>query len=200
MNTIYRVVSGDTLANIAASHAVTLEQLLQLNPQISNPNLIFVGQPINIPIVKPKPEAKDFQSLWYQAALGEMESGVSEVPGADAHNPRILEYHQTTTLGASDDETAWCSSFVNWCVEQSGLTGTRSAAARSWLTWGSALQTPVEGCILILKRGKHPWQGHVGFYVGEKNGAILVLGGNQSDSVNISSYAAERLLGYRTHP
>lgn len=199
MNIVYRVVPGDTLAVIAKLHNLELDTLLENNPQIENPNLIFVGQPINIPQPQEKPKDSDHLALWYQAALSEMESGITEYSGADSHNPRILEYHQTTTLGASDDETAWCSSFVNWCVEQSGLEGTRSAAARSWLKWGKPLKEPVEGCILILKRGTQPWQGHVGFYAGEKHGAILVLGGNQRNSVNISSYSSERLLGYRTY-
>ncbi len=68
-------------------------------------------------------------------------SGVEELPGA-AHNPRILEYHRTTTLGhgaASKDETPWCSSFVNFCMVMSGFRGTNSASARSWLKWGSGL-------------------------------------------------------------
>ncbi|MDH4280687.1 MAG: hypothetical protein OEW83_21690 [Acidimicrobiia bacterium] len=44
-------------------------------------------------------------------------------------NPRIIEYHASTSLKASNDGTAWCSSFVNWCVSQAWLTGTNSAAA-----------------------------------------------------------------------
>jgi LysM repeat protein len=43
---VYVVVSGDTLAKIAAKHSTTLDQLLALNPQIKNKNLIYVGQKI----------------------------------------------------------------------------------------------------------------------------------------------------------
>lgn len=43
---VYVVVSGDTLAKIAAKHSITLDQLLTLNPQIKNKNLIYVGQKI----------------------------------------------------------------------------------------------------------------------------------------------------------
>jgi FOG: LysM repeat len=42
----YVVVSGDTMAKIAAKHKITLDQLLSLNPQVKNKNLIFVGQKI----------------------------------------------------------------------------------------------------------------------------------------------------------
>lgn len=44
----YVVVSGDTLSRIASRFGLTLAQLLALNPQITNPNLIQVGQVINV--------------------------------------------------------------------------------------------------------------------------------------------------------
>ncbi|KKK66354.1 hypothetical protein LCGC14_2964930, partial [marine sediment metagenome] len=40
---------------------------------------------------------------------------------------------------ASEDETPWCSSFVNFCVCEAGynpIKETGSARARSWLSWG----------------------------------------------------------------
>ena len=200
MLTIYRVQAGDTLGEICESHGLDLAALLELNPQIDNPDVIAIGQPINVPVAEeveadeepPEPDLPD----WYQLALREMDSGVAEIGGGE-HNPRILEYHQTTTLAATDDETAWCSSFVNWCVSSSGLQGTRSAAARSWLNWGRPLDEPATGCIVVLKRGTKPWQGHVGFFSGMSGSHLLILGGNQSNEVNISSYHRNRLLGYR---
>ena len=46
--TTYKVVKGDTLSAIAKKYGITLAQLKKLNPQITNPNLIKVGQVINI--------------------------------------------------------------------------------------------------------------------------------------------------------
>lgn len=123
------------------------------------------------------------------------EIGVKEILGGE-HNPRILEYHATTTLKATDDETSWCSSFVNWCVIQAGLKGTNSAAARSWLTWGHETKEPKEGDIVVFKRGNPP-SGHVAFFVKKEGNFIHVLGGNQSDQVKVSAYKAEDLLSYR---
>ena len=45
----YIVQSGDTLKKIAAWTGTSLEALRQANPQISNANLIYVGQVINLP-------------------------------------------------------------------------------------------------------------------------------------------------------
>lgn len=45
----YVVKAGDTLSNIAKRNGITLAQLLKLNPSITNPNKIKVGDKINLP-------------------------------------------------------------------------------------------------------------------------------------------------------
>jgi uncharacterized protein (TIGR02594 family) len=131
---------------------------------------------------------------WLPIALAEQ--GVKEYPG-DGDNPRIVEYLQSTTLEApmrTNDETAWCSAFVNWCVEHAGYEGTDSAWAKSWLNWGKAIPKPRRGCVVILTRAGG---GHVGFYMGGTKTTIAVLGGNQSDEVNQANRPKADLLGYR---
>lgn len=130
--------------------------------------------------------------LWLTVA--EKEIGVKEVRGGE--NPRIIEYHKSTTLKAKEDEVPWCSSFVCWCIEQAGLTSTKSAAAKSWLNWGVKLETPREGCITILKQKvRHDDKTgttsgyHVAFFdfINDTN-RVFVTGGNQSDQVKVSSF------------
>jgi uncharacterized protein (TIGR02594 family) len=131
---------------------------------------------------------------WMVVAIGE--TGVAEIAGAE-HNPRIVEYHATTTLRATTDEVPWCSSFANWCMAQVGVPGTRSAAARSWLAWGRRLEEPTPGCVAVFRRGPRPTSGHVAFFVRREGARILVLGGNQSNRVRESWYPAADLLDYR---
>ena len=45
----YWVQRGDTLRIIAAKFGTTVESILKVNPNITNPNLIYVGQAISIP-------------------------------------------------------------------------------------------------------------------------------------------------------
>lgn len=92
--------------------------------------------------------------------------------------------------------TGNCSAFVNWVVIQAGIPGTNSAAARSWLRWGEST-TFVKGCIVVLKRGDSPWQGHVGFGLEEKGKVVTVLGGNQDNSVCVLPFNKYSVLGYR---
>lgn len=135
------------------------------------------------------------QPLWLQVA--ERELGTCEVKG-DADNPRIIQYHACTSLKATDDETAWCSAFVNYCFNTVGISGTNSAAARSWLDWGKVLDKPELGCVVILKRGAPP-SGHVTLYAGldYDPAYIRCIGGNQSDQVKCSRYPVADVLGYR---
>jgi uncharacterized protein (TIGR02594 family) len=132
---------------------------------------------------------------WLQVAEGEL--GVSEVPGS-GDNPRILEYHKYTALKATSDEVPWCSSFINFCVMKSGLEGTHSAAARSWLGWGVSLSVPAFGCVAVLKRGSLAWQAHVVLWIGEPDSkTIRGIGGNQGDKVSIENFSKSKVLGYR---
>lgn len=45
----YTVQSGDSLWKIAVKYQVGVSELVSLNPQLKNPNLIYVGQKIYIP-------------------------------------------------------------------------------------------------------------------------------------------------------
>ncbi len=48
-NRSHKVVSGETLYSISRDYKLTVDELLDANPQISNPSMIFVGQIITIP-------------------------------------------------------------------------------------------------------------------------------------------------------
>lgn len=134
-------------------------------------------------------------SKFLQAAFQEM--NVKEVKGKN-HNPRILQYHNTTKLKASTDEVPWCSAFVNFIVMKCGVRGTESALARSWEKWGYEIEKAIPGCVVVLSRGANPMYGHVGFYLYETKKNIYILGGNQGDAVSIAAYPKSRLVSYRS--
>lgn len=96
---------------------------------------------------------------------------------------------------------AWCAAFVNAALATSGLPGTGSNMARSFLDYGEKTETPQVGDIVVLKRGGSETQGHVGFFEGQDaQGNVRVLGGNQSDGVNVKSFAPSEVIGYRKIP
>lgn len=46
----YTVVSGDSLWKIAVKTQTGVQELINANPQLKNPNLIYPGQKINVPV------------------------------------------------------------------------------------------------------------------------------------------------------
>ncbi len=63
-------------------------------------------------------------------------------------------------------------------LERVGIRSSRFESAKSYLTWGEALDTPAYGCIAVFTR---VGGGHVGFVVGRRaNGDLLILGATRA--------------------
>jgi len=141
---------------------------------------------------------------WMAVAQQEAARGVKEISGA-IHQDRILLYHASTSLAATEDEVPWCAAFANFCIELGGHVGTDSARARSFLLWGVRISPPAYGAIVVLSRGPDPpgpevidAPGHVGFLVASPTpDEILVLAGNQADQVCVRPFPRDRILGVR---
>ncbi|MDW3210985.1 MAG: TIGR02594 family protein [Reichenbachiella sp.] len=128
------------------------------------------------------------------------ELGQAEIPGSE-HNPRIVAYaEQSNFPGVKDDETPWCSIFVNFCCDELNYERSGKANARSWLQVGEEPTAAKPGDIVIFWRESiHSWKGHVGFYLGHSadKKKVFCIGGNQGDSVSIAGYDAGKVLGFR---
>jgi len=48
----YKVVAGDSMWKIAVKHNVGVSEIINANPQVTNPNLIYPGQILNIPTIE----------------------------------------------------------------------------------------------------------------------------------------------------
>ncbi|MDD1452673.1 TIGR02594 family protein [Sphingomonas sp. H160509] len=136
---------------------------------------------------------------WYEVAKSLI--GTREIVGPK-HSPTILGWAKrlgSRALGIAivDDETPWCGTFVAHCVAEAGLEPPKVAVrASSWEAWGANLRADrlAPGAVLVFKR---PGGGHVGFYVGEDATAYHVLGGNQSNAVNVTRIAKDRCVARR---
>lgn len=135
---------------------------------------------------------------WMRRAAADI--GVRERPGKAVH-PRIAEYYKHTHVDpdSNDDDTSWCAAAMSCWLDEAGYLSPNTGRARKFLTWGEALQSPRLGCIVVFSRGTpSSGQGHVGLYCHEGSpGHIVVLGGNQSNSVRFSERETSRVLGYR---
>lgn len=123
---------------------------------------------------------------WFKWAAREL--GTRELP--DNRGPAIRRYIQLAHCGNEGDP--WCAIFTNAALEASGVRGSRSAMARSYVGDKAnfiRLAGPAPGCIVVFWRGamSSPY-GHVGFYTGEVPGYVYCLGGNEGDAVRNERY------------
>lgn len=125
--------------------------------------------------------------------------GVREVPGA-GNSATIMGWAKR--LGAkvlgityAADSVPWCGLFAAHVMDHAGIASPPIAVrASEWGKWGRKLLAPRPGCILTFTRAGG---GHVGFYVGEDDTHLHVLGGNQGDAVSITRIARNRLSEMR---
>jgi uncharacterized protein (TIGR02594 family) len=132
--------------------------------------------------------------MWMKTARESV--GLKEVAGPK-HNTKIQSW--LAKLGAwwKDDETPWCGTFVAHCLRENGLPVPQHwYRALAWKDYGSNLRPThvCEGAILVFAR---EGGGHVGFYAGEDKFYFHVLGGNQSNAVNIMKIAKARCTAIR---
>lgn len=132
--------------------------------------------------------------------------GVTEIPGPESH-PTILDF--VKNLGPNlaayvkDDSTPWCATFVNHVLEKSGLPMSARPGsydllrAKSFLNYGTHLDIPARGAIVIFGPSKKSPHYHVGFAMGETLKSIRVLGGNQQNSVRDSWFAKDTCVAVR---
>jgi uncharacterized protein (TIGR02594 family) len=124
--------------------------------------------------------------------------GEKEIRGLK-HSHIIINYAKEAGFTwVNDDETPWCSIFMNWVALKAGMERTKKANARSWLDIGEPTDNPQMGDVVIFKRGNNVAQGHVALFI-KVNGMdeVYVLGGNQGNQVSIASYPLADVIGVR---
>ena len=134
---------------------------------------------------------------WYREALRLV--GTKEIAGP-ASNPDIMDMADRLDVAYRDDDVPWCGLFAGHCVGASlpdEVLPTVVLRARAWEAFG-APTTPQPGAVLVFwRKAPDSGLGHVGFYFAEDEASFHVLGGNQSNMVNVARLRKDRLLAAR---
>lgn len=85
MYTSYTVKKGDTLSTIAKKYNTTVEAIMQANPSIKDPNKIYVGQSILIPVPtqQTSTSAVAGEKVYHTVQRGETLSGIAKKYGTN---------------------------------------------------------------------------------------------------------------------
>lgn len=126
--------------------------------------------------------------------------GTMEFDG-NKSNPIIVNWAKETNNRSDDwynnDSIPWCSLYAIVVAQRAGKDSTNvDLSALSWKKFGKVIDISEAalGDVLIFSR---KGGGHVGFYVGEDNSFFYVLGGNQSNKVNIAKISKNRCVAVR---
>ena len=122
--------------------------------------------------------------------------GLSEIKASNRH-PTIDAWAKTFS-GKWLIGQPWCGTFCAQVFKEAGLgkkIPKEFYRAREWESAGTKLTRPAYGCVVTFTRDGG---GHVGIVVGKtKTGMLKVLGGNQSNAVNIADFDPKRVTAYR---
>ena len=140
---------------------------------------------------------------WMDIALAEAKAAKFIKETKSPTNEMAKKYHTYVGLSKATGSTAWCSSFVSWCLNEAGQKNAKSAGSQSVL-WNEGklfkrIQEPVSGCIVLMTNyvkstGKSNSHGHVTFLYGvDSNGDLICLGGNQGDRLKYSRYYTHKV-------
>lgn len=124
--------------------------------------------------------------------------GTKEIVGPK-HNQTILGWAKAlgrkVGIVYNNDELAWCGVFAGEVMRNAGfVVPDICVRASEWNKFGVGINGPSFGCIMVFSR---KGGGHVGFYVSEDETSYHILGGNQSNGVNITKIAKDRFTGAR---
>lgn len=125
--------------------------------------------------------------------------GTKEIVGIK-HSDEIMAWAKELGIEKiyNADEIPWCGLFMAIVLKNANLEMPFSAKdslwALNWNKFGTKQTVAMLGDVLTFKRTSG---GHVGIYVGEDDKCYHVLGGNQSNMVNITRIEKSRLSQIR---
>jgi LysM repeat protein len=214
----YTVQSGDSLLKIAKANGTTVDQLLEINPDIKNPNRIRVGQEINLGASLSDEDATPAENVVAltnvataknPALIAAQYLGIEEERDAEA----VKTFFETAMGGdyfkseSPEDiaKKAWCAAFLSAVLNKDGsakISGWDSVRTRSFENFGTRVWSAgqdtsgIKPGDVMLKyhtdedRKENPSLGfgHVGIVTRVKGDDVFWIGGNTGDSVKEFSY------------
>lgn len=134
---------------------------------------------------------------WFQEAIRFV--GLQEVPGKEV-NISIISMAKKFNIDYDDDDIPWCGLFVAFCLGSSlpkEALPNYPLRAQSWAKLGIEEPAQLGSIMVFWRESENSGKGHVGFYFGEDEEAYHILGGNQSNMVNVTRISKKRFLNSR---
>ena len=145
----HTVQSGDTLSGIAAAAGVSLHRVQAANPQITNPDVITIGQLVNVPDGQPgstSPAPADSPGTGTSSSPG---SGTSS---ASSSYQDCVAWRESSNNPSSPDglygilPSTWHSLGYSGTAGQASVDQQNEAFQQLYDQYGTAPWSPYDGC------------------------------------------------------
>lgn len=152
------VQPGDTLSGIASSHGVSLAAVEQANPQLSNPNVIYAGQPVTLPagqsatqsapVQQSAPAPQNLLQAVSAPSAGSGGGSLSDVPGVPSSFAACVAFRESTngTNAAYNGGVYGIITASGVNVNGQSVAAQKQAFSQLYAQYGSAPWTPSDGC------------------------------------------------------
>lgn len=147
----HAVQPGDTLSGIAASAGVSLTKVEAANKWIKNPDLIYVGQKINVP--DGRSGITPAAPTYYQAPA------TSSTPSASSDTSAAASSTPAEGTGTSSASTGYSAS-----AGTSASTGSSSASSGSSAASTGSAPSSFQQCVAWRESGNNPTASSSGLY------------------------------------
>jgi uncharacterized protein (TIGR02594 family) len=129
----------------------------------------------------------------YHESKSESDSAIKKKRGSKGvitdnyhKNVGVVIDNKTPTLS-----TAWCASFANYCLKDSGNSYLKSASSQFPVKSKKFIKiaAPIYGALVVYKQNNNTGKGHVAFMLSKiESEDYAVLGGNQGQSITLNPH------------
>ena len=147
----------------------------------------------DLPAINP-----EHSPLWMQWMF--KADGTKEYPG-EPNNPMIMRSVEVIAERWPDlasyartyreDATPWCGLAAAWAMTKANIKPPKEfLSSKAWRTFGFDIKTPELGCVVCL-------ESHVALFHHQTGSTIYLMGGNQSDMVNLCPFKESEIVACR---
>ncbi len=155
----YTIKSGDTLSAVAKAYKMNLSTLLSLNPEITNPSVLKVGQVIKVS-GKVSSESESGSTT-----AGTVSSWEKKADSIIASGKKYLGVKYVYGASPNRTDAFDCSSFVMRAFSENGISLPRTSAAQSQQGSPIAISSIRKGDLIFFDTDYNGTVNHVGIVV-----------------------------------
>lgn len=121
-------------------------------------------------------------------------SGLHEI----RDNSALIDWLKIGRFLGNPKSLPWCGDAVETCIAKTlpaEPLPSNPFFAQAWRSFGKDVGVPIVGSIGVIR-----WtatSGHVGFVAGVSGSQVHLLGGNQSNAINVSAFPRAKFIAYR---